>query len=267
MENGEFVDHFERTFPGFVGRPVLVALSGGRDSVALLHLLRNPRLDLRLEAAHVHHGLRGAEADSDAEFCRRLCAALEIPFELIHLPDDDERPATGEAAWRRRRYRVLLECAASRGLAAIATGREVGYFRGRRRGGFEPAPAMRLRLKRDVVLVALGDLDAAAGTEIALIGPSSVFVYRHSLAEERQRYRRLFRERGFFATVDHSIVGPIGYPSFPMRFSGHYLPVDRPSHLLGEHNDEVLREKLGLSDEELAKLRSDKVIGERPTFM
>ncbi len=122
MDTGEFIDHFERTFPSLVGRPVLVALSGGRDSVALLHLLRDPRLDLRLEAAHVHHGLRGDEADADARFCGRLCAALEIPFELILLPADDERPATGEAAWRRRRYRALLDCAASHGLAAIATG-------------------------------------------------------------------------------------------------------------------------------------------------
>ncbi len=122
METGEFVDHFERTFPGLVGRSLLVAVSGGRDSVALLHLLRDPALDLRLEAAHVHHGLRGDEADADARFCRRLCAALAIPFELIHLPDDDERPASGEAAWRRRRYRVLLEHAASRGLGATATG-------------------------------------------------------------------------------------------------------------------------------------------------
>ena len=90
MDTGEFVDHFERTFPGCIGRPVLVALSGGRDSVALLHLLGAPKLDLHLEAAHVHHGLRGDEADADARFCHRLCMALEIPFELIHLPDDDE---------------------------------------------------------------------------------------------------------------------------------------------------------------------------------
>lgn len=73
--------------------------------------------------------------------------------------------------------------------------------------------------------------------------------------------------RGFFVTHEHPIAGPVGYPSFPMRFSGHYLPVHRAAHFLGQHNDEVLREKLGLSGDELATLRADKVIGEHPTFM
>jgi len=73
--------------------------------------------------------------------------------------------------------------------------------------------------------------------------------------------------RGFFVTHEHPSSGTVGYPSFPMRFSGHYLPVRLPAPMLGQHNDEVLREKLGLSDDELAKLRSDRVIGERPTFM
>jgi len=73
--------------------------------------------------------------------------------------------------------------------------------------------------------------------------------------------------RGFFVTHEHPLVGSIGYPSYPMRFSGRYLPVRRAAPILGEHNDEVLREKLGLTDDEIAKLRSDKVIGERPTFM
>jgi len=59
-----------------------VGLSGGADSVALLRALaaRSAELGLVLHAAHLHHGLRGAEADSDLEFCRELAAKLGIPF-------------------------------------------------------------------------------------------------------------------------------------------------------------------------------------------
>ena len=122
VDSTDFVESFRRHFPDVVGSSVLVALSGGRDSVALLHLMRSPALDLELAAAHVHHGLRGDEADADAEWCAELCRSLEIPFEALLLPVDDRKPATGEAAWRRRRYRALLDNAADRGLGFVATG-------------------------------------------------------------------------------------------------------------------------------------------------
>ena len=80
--------------------------------------------------------------------------------------------------------------------------REVGYFRGRPGGGFDEKPAHRLRLKRDVVLVGVGDLDPAPGVEFVLFTPSSVFVYRHAEPDEARRYHRLFRETLFFSFAD-----------------------------------------------------------------
>jgi tRNA(Ile)-lysidine synthase len=64
------------------GLRLAVGLSGGADSVALLRALaeRSGELGLVLHAAHLHHGLRGAEADADLEFARELAAALSVTF-------------------------------------------------------------------------------------------------------------------------------------------------------------------------------------------
>ena len=64
--------------------PLCVAVSGGADSVALLHTLVRLRAWLGgrppygLVAAHFHHGIRGAEADADAAFVADLCASLRV---------------------------------------------------------------------------------------------------------------------------------------------------------------------------------------------
>ncbi|MEK7786276.1 MAG: ATP-binding protein, partial [Chloroflexota bacterium] len=57
-----------------------VGVSGGPDSLALLHLLTRLRAeyDLRLRVAHLHHGLRPA-ADEDAEFVTRIAGAWDVP--------------------------------------------------------------------------------------------------------------------------------------------------------------------------------------------
>lgn len=69
------------------GDGVVVGLSGGPDSVFLLYALHTlqARMDFTLRAVHVHHGIRGAEADRDEAFSEKLCAKLEIPFQAVHV--------------------------------------------------------------------------------------------------------------------------------------------------------------------------------------
>lgn len=103
------------------GDDVTVALSGGADSVALLWVLRAlaPALGITLRAAHFHHGLRGPEADRDAEFCRTLCGNWEIPFSLGRGDAAARAAETGESleeAARVLRY-AFLQSAVSGKLA------------------------------------------------------------------------------------------------------------------------------------------------------
>ena len=104
--------------------PVLVALSGGADSVALLHALVRVRGGVRgISVAHFNHGIRGAEADGDEAFCVSLCESLGIPFAVGKIDVPAEAARTGESlemAARRHRYAFLLNAAALEGAEAIA---------------------------------------------------------------------------------------------------------------------------------------------------
>ena len=121
------------------GLRLAVGLSGGADSVALLCLLaeRAAELGLVLHAAHLHHGLRGAEADADLAFARELSAGLKLPFHEARVDTAAEArassAATGsesapdkpnesiEAAARRLRYKWFRELMAAGTVDAIAT--------------------------------------------------------------------------------------------------------------------------------------------------
>ena len=84
-----------------------------------------------MHAAHLHHGLRGAEADGDLEFCRELAAKLEIPFHEARVdtaaaaaggsPSQARRAETIEEAARRLRYGWFRELLASGEIDAVAT--------------------------------------------------------------------------------------------------------------------------------------------------
>lgn len=102
----------------------LVALSGGADSRLLLTLtvraLREQapaaNAEPRVIAAHLHHGIRGSEADRDEAFCRRICAEAGIPLAVEHADIPALAAESGESpetAARRARYgffrRIMTE--------------------------------------------------------------------------------------------------------------------------------------------------------------
>jgi tRNA(Ile)-lysidine synthase len=109
------------------GTGVISALSGGADSVALLLLLRDLHLagDLVLDcAAHLNHGIRGAESDGDQEFCRVLCDGLGVSFVTtrVDVPASARHHRVSiEVAARRARHAFLSQVRESRGADVVAT--------------------------------------------------------------------------------------------------------------------------------------------------
>lgn len=111
------------------GDRLLVAVSGGPDSLCLLHILRRlaPRYKLVLVVAHLDHGIR-PEARQEAESVRRLAAAWSLPFEgaAIDVPAyrAGKKLSASEAS-RVVRFRFLLEAAEKRCCGKIALGQHM----------------------------------------------------------------------------------------------------------------------------------------------
>ena len=89
--NNTFVDRvrqFASVHDLFVkGGKYIVALSGGADSVAMLHVMTNVARDMQLtiDAAHCNFHLRGDESVRDEMFCKQLCERMHVPFHVVHF--------------------------------------------------------------------------------------------------------------------------------------------------------------------------------------
>lgn len=108
------------------GTNVLLAVSGGADSVALLRGVAElqTKLELQVVVAHLNHQLRGAESGADEQFVAELCERQQVPVllgrENILQIAENERTGVEETA-RRVRYQFLKESAAKAGARFVAT--------------------------------------------------------------------------------------------------------------------------------------------------
>lgn len=163
-----------------VGARILVAVSGGADSMALLHVLKSlaPRRRWRLTVAHLHHGIRGRAAGRDVSFVKAAARALRLPCVVgkADVPALASRDGDSiEMAARRARY-AFLAGVAGRVRAEVVVTAHTGddqaetfflkVFRGAGRGALggiravvplaELAPGVRVSPGREVVRPLLG---------------------------------------------------------------------------------------------------------------
>ena len=108
------------------GGKVIVALSGGADSVSLLHVLISleEEYDLDIHAAHLNHMIRGDEADRDERFVRELCEEWGIPLHCERCDIPSIAKVSGESlelCGRRIRYEMFSRVSDELGGARVAT--------------------------------------------------------------------------------------------------------------------------------------------------
>ena len=157
----------ERLSPVPGGR-CLLGLSGGADSVGLLCLLLPLREEggLELEAVHVNHGMRGAEAEDDELFVRKLCGEHSVPLRVCRL---DLAGRRDENTAREARYSAFRETMADRGISTLVLAHqredqaETFLMRLMRGAGPEGLGAMRAREERDGYTLLRPMLDISGG--------------------------------------------------------------------------------------------------------
>ncbi len=151
---------------------VVVGLSGGADSVSLLYIMREICAEKNkiIRAVHINHGIRGAEADRDELFCRRLCEKIQVPVDVFSFDIPQLSKAEGiglEECGRKYRYRCFekiseqynLRIATAHTLSDSAETVLLNITRGCGIAGLRGIPAVRDRIIRPLILSSRDDIE------------------------------------------------------------------------------------------------------------
>lgn len=169
--------------------PLMVALSGGPDSTALLAACTALKNEMRLEisACHVNHHLRGSESNQDEAHCHALCKDWHVPLTVKQIiPRWHKRP--GEAALRAMRYKLLAEAARQVDVRFIALAHTLN----------DQVETLLFRLFRGTGLAGLAGMDVARRLE-----PGTILI-RPLLTVTHEKCLQYLQRNGIEARLDSS---------------------------------------------------------------
>ncbi|MFH0825936.1 MAG: tRNA lysidine(34) synthetase TilS [Pseudomonadota bacterium] len=210
------------------GSRVVAAVSGGPDSMALLHLLLalGPDMDMRITVAHLDHGLRKESLD-DVEFVRTACSRLGVPVNVLRRETADlaaKWKVSIEEAGRRARYAFLEEVRSSTGASVIAT----GHHRD------DSLETFFLRLFRGSSLAGLGGVPPIRGPIIRPLINANRTDIMGFLEEEGIPYR--IDRTNLEADVERNFVRNRIFPTIEEKFPNFRAPVSRTLDLVSRES-------------------------------
>ncbi|MBU0982161.1 tRNA lysidine(34) synthetase TilS [Patescibacteria group bacterium] len=184
---------------------VIVGVSGGRDSLALVHALLAQRKDLNLIAAHVNHGLR-ADSDKDAEFVKGMMTRFEVPLETLkpHKP-----PSSNVEEWgRNKRYEFFEKLLKKHKAFAILTAHHqdddfesmmLHFLRGTRVKGLSGMAFQRGNLMRPLLFTPRNEINEYI--------EKNAIPYFEDPSNQDERYARNFLRHKIIPVLNHVYPG------------------------------------------------------------
>ncbi|WP_447951819.1 tRNA lysidine(34) synthetase TilS [Chryseobacterium koreense] len=120
LTNKLFEAELSRLLPGFQEQSFLLAVSGGADSMVLLHLFKVA--GLKFEVAHLNYKLRNEDSDLDQKVVQDFCSKNKIELHLYPVSEKDQKPENSIQLWARNlRYKVFRKIQQERDLEFLAT--------------------------------------------------------------------------------------------------------------------------------------------------